>query len=63
MCEIAVAHSAAARSSGAGGGDCGIVVADETTDIGSMIEGWKQNGIKQLSLQVHPVIDLDKEQL
>lgn len=61
MCDIAVAHSAAAKSSGAGGGDCGIVVADENTDIESMIEGWKQNGIKQLSLQVHPVIDLDKE--
>jgi len=56
-----VDHSAAAKSSGAGGGDCGIVVADSHTDIDSMIESWKQNGIQQLALNVHPVIDLDKE--
>ncbi|MCT3555940.1 phosphomevalonate kinase [Lentilactobacillus buchneri] len=61
MCDIAVDHAAAAKSSGAGGGDCGIVVADKDTDVDSMIAHWQENGIQQLALKVHPVIDLDKE--
>ncbi|MCH4165502.1 MAG: phosphomevalonate kinase [Lentilactobacillus diolivorans] len=61
MCDIAVEHSAAAKSSGAGGGDCGIVLIDKNQDIDSMINRWRQNGITRLSLRVHPVIDLDKE--
>ncbi|WP_035177676.1 phosphomevalonate kinase [Lentilactobacillus farraginis] len=63
MCDIAVAHSAAAKSSGAGGGDCGIVVIDKAQDIQAMIDRWKENGITRLSLRVHPVIDLAKEQI
>ncbi|EEI18532.1 phosphomevalonate kinase [Lentilactobacillus buchneri ATCC 11577] len=61
MCDIAVAHSAAAKSSGAGGGDCGIVVIDKNQNIKSLIKRWEENGITRLSLRVHPVIDLAKE--
>lgn len=61
MCDIAVQHAAAAKSSGAGGGDCGIVVIDKARDISEMIDRWRENGITRLSLRVHPVIDLDKE--
>ena len=61
MCDIAVQHAAAAKSSGAGGGDCGIVVIDKARDISEMIDRWQENGITRLSLRVHPVIDLDKE--
>ncbi|EHO51082.1 phosphomevalonate kinase [Lentilactobacillus kisonensis DSM 19906 = JCM 15041] len=61
MCDIAVENSAAAKSSGAGGGDCGIVVIDKHTDVDSMIQRWQENGITRLSLSVHPVIDINKE--
>ncbi len=61
MCDIAVENTAAAKSSGAGGGDCGIVVIDKQVNVDSMIERWKENGITRLALNVHPVIDLNKE--
>ncbi|WP_422730457.1 hypothetical protein [Lentilactobacillus rapi] len=54
-------NTAAAKSSGAGGGDCGIVVIDKQVNVDSMIERWKENGITRLALNVHPVIDLNKE--
>ncbi len=61
MCDIATEHTAAAKSSGAGGGDCGIVLIDKNQNIDAMIARWEENGITRLSLRVHPVIDLDKE--
>jgi phosphomevalonate kinase len=53
---IAAAESigAAAKSSGAGGGDCGIVLADAGAPIGEMVRRWEQRDIRRLALAVHP---------
>lgn len=49
LCDIAVAHGAAAKPSGAGGGDCGIALG--TFDRGLLSE-WEAAGIVLLDLHV-----------
>ena len=39
---------AAGKSSGAGGGDCGIVLAPRGTDLGSMLASWGRAGLQHL---------------
>lgn len=53
LCTIAEQHDAAAKPSGAGGGDCGIALASPTSEITSILREWKQRGIVPLDLQVH----------
>ncbi len=53
LCDSAEAVGAAAKSSGAGGGDCGIVLADGTTDLDPMFRQWELADIRRLSLHVH----------
>ncbi|RWZ61181.1 phosphomevalonate kinase [Labedella populi] len=53
LCDSAEYVGAAAKSSGAGGGDCGIVLADETTDLDPMFRQWELADIRRLSLHVH----------
>lgn len=52
LCEIADAAGAAAKSSGAGGGDCGIVLAPPDADIHRMLTEWELNDIRHLDLHV-----------
>ena len=54
LCEIAVDHGAAAKPSGAGGGDCGIALTkkNETTAT-SILTGWEAEGIRPLHLGTH----------
>ena len=52
LCEIATAAGAAAKSSGAGGGDCGIVLAPDGADIHRMLTEWELNDIRHLDLKV-----------
>lgn len=54
LCDSAEFVGAAAKSSGAGGGDCGIVLADEATDLDPMFRQWELGDIRRLSLHVHP---------
>lgn len=45
---IAKAHSATAKTSGAGGGDCGFAFVDETVDVLALIHHWQQENITPL---------------
>lgn len=54
LCEGAELVGAAAKSSGAGGGDCGIVLVDAGTDLGPMVEAWERSGVQHLDLRVLP---------
>lgn len=58
LCTLAEEVGGAAKSSGAGGGDCGIVLFNQKDEILPMIDRWKQNNIVNLPLQVykHPNI-------
>lgn len=55
MCEIAEQFGGAAKTSGAGGGDCGIVIIDRKTDLTDMFEQWTKNKIERLRLTVHMI--------
>ena len=52
LCDSAEYVGAAAKSSGAGGGDCGIVLVDEATDLDPMFRQWELGDIRRLSLHV-----------
>lgn len=55
LINIAESFGGAAKTSGAGNGDCGIVIADEKTNITALEEEWLQNGIMPLDFHVHSV--------
>lgn len=54
LCDIAERHRAAGKPSGAGGGDCGIVLADGQSDVAPILREWEANDIRRLSLAPHP---------
>lgn len=54
LCDAAEQAGAAAKSSGAGGGDCGIVLARQHTDLSPMLRAWQQAGIRRLELETAP---------
>lgn len=54
LCDIAERHGAAGKPSGAGGGDCGIVLAPKTTSVGALLTAWESHDIRRLRLSVHP---------
>ena len=53
LCQIAEQFGGAAKTSGAGGGDCGIVAIDAKADLQSMINQWTAENIEHLPLAVH----------
>lgn len=53
LVEIAHGYGAAAKSSGAGGGDCGIALCPPTTDLAALRRAWEAAGIRPLDLSVH----------
>lgn len=55
LCQIAEKFGGAAKSSGAGGGDCGIVLADSKTPYEQVAQAWRQNGIQPLMFAVHQI--------
>lgn len=57
LCDIAEQHGAAAKPSGAGGGDCGIVLAPADLDASGILREWEAHDILRLPLSVHPAAD------
>ena len=55
LINIAESFGGAAKTSGAGNGDCGIVIADNHTDTDFLEEKWRQNGIMPLDFHVHQI--------
>ncbi|QGH68111.1 phosphomevalonate kinase [Pseudactinotalea sp. HY158] len=53
LCEIAESHGAAAKSSGAGGGDCGIALAPAHVDPAGILREWDSCDVRPLALSVH----------
>lgn len=53
LCDIAERRGAAAKPSGAGGGDCGIALAPSGSDIQGILREWEHRGIRRLQLGVH----------
>ena len=53
LVEIARDHGAAAKSSGAGGGDCGIALCPLATDLVALRAAWETAGIRPLDLSVY----------
>lgn len=53
LCDSAEKHGAAAKLSGAGGGDCGIVLAPKTLPLTGLLEDWEHAGVKRLGMNVY----------
>lgn len=53
--QIADSFGGAAKFSGAGGGDCGIVIIDRDKPVAPLLEQWRQAAIEPLALRVHEI--------
>ena len=53
LCDLAETYRWAAKSSGAGGGDCGIVIVDQKTGILPLMSAWEKADIIPLPLHVY----------
>lgn len=58
LCEMAEFFNGAAKSSGAGGGDCGIVIFNRKEGLISLITDWEKESIINLPLHVYKNTDL-----
>ncbi|HYP72971.1 MAG TPA: phosphomevalonate kinase, partial [Microbacterium sp.] len=54
LCDLAEAAGAAGKPSGAGGGDCGIVLAPASADVPALLRTWEAHDIRHLTIAVHP---------
>ena len=55
LIRIAEDFGGAAKTSGAGNGDCGIVITDSNTDVAALESEWRHNGILPLNFRVHQI--------
>lgn len=55
LCEIAQTFGGVAKTSGAGGGDCGIAIIDQRNDISKLLASWQSHQIIPLNFNVHHV--------
>ena len=53
LIEIANKFGGAAKTSGAGNGDCGIVIVNKDTDIDRLRKEWVKNNILPLEFHIH----------
>ena len=53
LIDIANTYGAAAKTSGAGGGDCGIALVDDDTSRTHIYNEWQANGIKPLPFHIY----------
>lgn len=56
LCDIAENLGGSAKTSGAGGGDCGIVLSDKKLDIAELKKEWQAVGITPLTLKIGDTI-------
>ena len=54
LCDAADEAGAAGKPSGAGGGDCGIVLAPPSADVARMLVAWERDDVRHLTISVHP---------
>ncbi|WP_409022578.1 phosphomevalonate kinase [Dellaglioa sp. P0083] len=52
LCNLSESQHAAAKTSGAGGGDCGIALATSETNRTELFKDWAQNDIQPLNIKV-----------
>lgn len=50
LAEVAEAHGGAGKSSGAGGGDCGLAIVGPEVDRDKIAQAWREKGIVPLDL-------------
>ncbi len=55
LINIAESFGGAAKTSGAGNGDCGIVITDADMDTQALENEWCRNGIWPLNFRVHQI--------
>ena len=53
LCDIAETYGAAAKTSGAGGGDCGIAITGDHKERTSIYKSWRASEIKPLPFHVY----------
>lgn len=53
LCDLAEAAGAAGKPSGAGGGDCGVVLAPPSADVPALLRSWEAHDIRHLTVAVH----------
>ncbi len=53
LCDIGERYGAAAKTSGAGGGDCGIAIIDNRIDKNRIYNEWASHGIKPLKFKIY----------
>lgn len=53
LCDLAEPYGGASKSSGAGGGDCGIVIFKQKSGILPLMTAWEKDGITPLPLHVY----------
>ncbi|WP_236683020.1 hypothetical protein [Streptococcus sp. X13SY08] len=54
LCEVASRHGAPAKTSGAGGGDCGICFVAQPLMRSAIAQEWSQKGIQPLTISIAP---------
>lgn len=59
LVETATSLGAASKSSGAGGGDCGIAIIGPDGDARAIRSAWRAKGIEPLDLEIYPPIASD----
>lgn len=55
LIKIAESYGGAAKTSGAGNGDCGIVITDSETDLDALGNEWRHNNILPLNFKIHQI--------
>lgn len=53
LCEVTETYGGSAKSSGAGGGDCGIAFIDDFNSEKQIIDAWNEEGIQALDLTIY----------
>ncbi|MCY1570356.1 phosphomevalonate kinase [Staphylococcus pettenkoferi] len=53
LCEVGEKHGGASKTSGAGGGDCGITIINNECDKQAIYDEWLQNGVKPLEFNIY----------